>query len=323
MFRYLKIIYNYVKLFVYISYINYRKIDISNNIEWIDSIQKIINNGGFMLIKSVQWLLPSYSILYPDTLLYKKFYEMYEHTDKILIPEVYYCTEKLMIMEYIEGEEFKPEILGEYQSYKYLMLLIIFTNNSCLNGFAHGDIHSGNWKVNDGSLIIYDFGYCFSIDYNEYDILNELISIDEKENINQKFFDYYLNKEFNSHVNKDIINSKIHYIIDEHLKVYPLKLYIFINILIKFCLKNNILISVTCINGLLLFLQLIEIFNKVKILECQATYESYLLDILNHSKVNNMTPKLIEYIEQKIDENDSQSIMTDNFERFEGLKKFM
>jgi len=441
MFRYLKIIYNYVKLFVYISYINYRKIDISNNIEWIDSIQKIINNGGFMLIKSVQWLLPSYSILYPDTLLYKKFkcfyeecythdirltqklfwqecnqsiydnfeiidilgsgsigqvyliknietkkeyalkvihphiyqefiifniflrillyfinykkyipindidnfiigiknqlnlliecenskkfYEMYEHTDKILIPEVYYCTEKLMIMEYIEGEEFKPEILGEYQSYKYLMLLIIFTNNSCLNGFAHGDIHNGNWKIKNGSLIIYDFGYCFSIDYDEYDILNELISIDKKENINQKFFDYYLNKEFNSHVNKDIINSKIHYIIDEHLKVYPLKLYKFINILIKFCLKNNILISVTCINGLLLFLQLIEIFNKVKILECQATYESYLLDILNHSKVNNMTPKLVEYIEQKIDENNSQSIMTDNFERFEGLKKFM
>ena len=96
-----------------------------------------------------------------------------------------------------------------------------------------------------------------------------------------------------------------------------------INIIIGFCLKNNVFISITCINGLLLFLQLIEIFNKVEILECQATYESYLLDILNHSKVNNMTPKLVEYIEQKIDENDSQSIMTDNFERFEGLKKFM
>ena len=31
----------------------------------------------------------------------------------------------------------------------------------------------------------------------------------------------------------------------------------------------------------------------------------------------------IDEIEQKIDENDSQSIMTDNFERFEGLKKFI
>ena len=91
----------------------------------------------------------------------------------------------------------------------------------------------------------------------------------------------------------------------------------------KFCLKNDITISTTCINGLLLFLQLIEIFNKVEILECQQSYEAYLLDILNHSKTNNMAPKLIEYIENKIDENDSQSIMTDKFERFEGLKKFI
>ena len=441
MFRYPKIIYNYVKLFVYISYINYRKIDISNNIEWINTIKNIVNNGGFMLIKSVQWLLPSYNILYPDTLLYKqfksfyddcyihdikltqrlfwqecnqsiydnfeiidilgsgsigqvylirnittkkeyalkvihphiyqefiifnifirillyfvdykkyipisdidyfiegirnqlnllieceynqKFCEMYEHTDKILIPEVYYCTEKLMIMEYIEGEEFKPEILGEYQSYKYLMLLIIFTNNSCLNGLAHGDVHSGNWKIKDGSLIIYDFGYCFIMDPEEYDILNEFISKDKKLEINQKFFDYYLSKHYNSHIDKEYINTEIIQIIHEYSKVIPLKLYRYINIVIKFCLKNNITISTTCINGLLLFLQLIEIFNKVEILECQATYESYLLDILNHSKVNNMTPKLVEYIEQKIDENDSQSIMTDNFERFEGLKKFI
>ena len=43
MFRYLKIIYNYVKLFTYIGYINYRKIDISNNIEWINTIKDIVN----------------------------------------------------------------------------------------------------------------------------------------------------------------------------------------------------------------------------------------------------------------------------------------
>ena len=43
MFRYPKIIYNYVKLFACISYINYRKIDISNNIEWINTIKNIRN----------------------------------------------------------------------------------------------------------------------------------------------------------------------------------------------------------------------------------------------------------------------------------------
>ena len=73
MFRYLKIIYNYVKLFTYIGYIKYRKVDILNNIEWINTMKDIVNNGGFMLIKSVQWLLPSFNILYPNTLLYEQF----------------------------------------------------------------------------------------------------------------------------------------------------------------------------------------------------------------------------------------------------------
>ena len=441
MFRYLKIIYNYIKLFTYIGYIKYRKIDIKNNIEWINTIKDIVNNGGFMLIKSVQWLLPSYNILYPDTLLYEifksvyddcyvhdikltqrlfwqecnqsiydnfeiidilgsgsigqvyliqniqtqkqyalkvihphiykefvifnifikillyfvdykkyipvndidnfingikdqlnlliecenniKFCEMYEHTDKILIPEVYYCTEKLMIMEYIKGDNFDPELLGEYQSYKYLMLLIIFTNNSSLNGLTHGDIHSGNWKIKDGSLVIYDFGYCFTMESQEYDILNEFIARDKKLEINQKFFDYYLSKTYNSDIDKDFIDTQIIEIIDEYSNVIPPKLHRYINIVMNFCLKNDITISTTCLNGLLLFLQLIEIFNKVQILECQQTYESYLSDILNHTKANNMTPKLIEYIEKKIDENNSQSIMIDDFKRFEGLKKFI
>ena len=44
----------------------------------IVKMKDIVNNGGFMLIKSVQWLLPSYNILYPDTLLYKQFKSFYD-----------------------------------------------------------------------------------------------------------------------------------------------------------------------------------------------------------------------------------------------------
>ena len=68
---------------------------------------------------------------------------------------------------------------------------------------------------------------------------------------------------------------------------------------------------------------MIEIFDKVKILECEATYESYLIDIINHCKCDNIAPKLVEYCEEKIEENGNKSIMTDDFKRFEGLKKFM
>jgi hypothetical protein len=161
------------------------------------------------------------------------------------------------------------------------------------------------------------------MDTQEYHILNEFIAKDKKLEINQKFFDYYLSKIYNSDIDKDFIDAQIIEINDEYSNVIPPKLHRYINIVMNFCLKNEITISTTCLNGLLLFLQLIEIFNKVQILECQQSYEAYLSDILNHAKANNMTPKLIEYIEKKIDENDSQSIMTDDFKRFEGLKKFI
>ena len=117
--------------------------------------------------------------------------------------------------------------------------------------------------------------------------------------------------------------SKIHHVLDEYNNVKPPKLYRYIQILMEFCLENNIIISTTCLNGMLLFLQLVEIFDKVKVLESEATYESYLIDIINHCKSDNIAPKLVEYCEEKVKENGNKSIMTDNFERFKELKKYM
>ena len=440
MFTYLKIVYNYTKLVSYLGYINICKIDIKNNDIWIDKLKNNIDNCGFMMIKCIQWILPSYNILYPETKLYIKFKKYYEecyihdikYTEKIYynefnkyiyedyeiinvlgsgsigqvyklqnihsnqnyafkvlhpnvdqefiifnifinlllyfvdykkyipindindfikgiynqidlnkesnnckniyklykdtniqIPQIYYNSKKCMIMEYLPGDEFKPKELGEYLAYKYLILLVIFTNNSCLHNICHGDIHNGNWKIKENKLVIYDFGYCFKMDYEEYDIINLLISKDDKRDINTKFFEYYLNKSYNKHLDKEIVMSRIHQVLDKFDKVIPPKLYRYIQILMNFCLENNIIISTTCLNGMLLFLQLIETFNKVKVLEIQATYESYLTDILNNCKIHDIAPKLIEYCEIKLEENGSKSLMSDNFERFQELKKFI
>ena len=436
----LKIIYNYTKLIYNLGYINLFRIDIKNDEKRLNKLKKIINNCGFMMIKSVQWLLPSYNLLYPETklndvfnkyydkcyihdikytekLYYEEFnkyiYEDYDiiniigsgsigqvyliqniHTSKkyaykvlhpnvnqeykvfnifikillcfinykkyipindfnifiksirdqidlniesnncrntyeiykdsnIMIPKVYYNNNKFIIMEYLDGDDFNPEILGEYLSFKYLILLIIFTNNSCLHNICHGDLHNGNWKVKDKKLIVYDFGYVFKMDYIEYDLINTLISQDNKRDINTKFFEYYLDKPYNKNIDKEIIMSKIHHILDEYEKIKPPKLYRYVQILMIFCLENNIMISTTCLNGVLLFLQLIETFNKVKILESQSSFESYLTDILNNCKANNICPKLIEYCEEKIKDNGNKCLMLDDFTRFNGLKKFI
>ena len=171
-------------------------------------------------------------------------------------------------------------------------------------------------------LIIYDYAYCFDIDYDEYELINDLISKDDKKEIHSDFFNYYLDKPYNSHLNKDDILKDIHI----PLEVYNngnKNLQNYINILFNFCLEKKMYITTTCLNGLLIFLQLIKIFDDVKILQNQSTYESYFLDILNHCKSENICPKLIEYCNKKIKNNGNKCLMSDKFENFECLKKYM
>ena len=442
MYNLFKILYTYIKITLKITYYHLFEIDIKNDNDRLENLKDDISNCGFMMIKSVQWLLPSYNLIYPNTKLYdilnifyedcnihdikytehiyynnykkyiyedydvldvlgsgsigqvykiqniytnkyyalkvlhpnveyeytvfsifvyilskfvnfkkylpiydldiflksirdqidlnkesnncKNIYNLYENCENINIPKIYSHDEKIIIMEYLEGDEYHTKSLGEYDSYKNLIKLVLFANNCCLNGMCHGDLHNGNWKINnDKNLIVYDFGYVFKIDDLEYDLINKLISKDDKTDINKNFFDYYLNKSYNAHIDKEIIMSRIHHITDEYILIQPPKLHSYIQILMNFCLKNDIMISSTCLNGMLLFLQLIETFNSVKLLESEATFESYITDILNNCKVYNSFPKLIKYCEKKLEENGNQGIMSENFDRFKNLKKFM
>lgn len=437
-----KLIYGYTKIAFKLSYYHLFKIDIKNDEKILKILKDDINNSGFMIIKSVQWLLPSLNLIYPNTKLYdifnifyencsihdikyteniyydyfkkyiyedydileilgsgsigqvykvqnihtnkyyalkilhpnveyeykvfsifvyilsqfinfkkyipihdydkffrnirdqidlnkesnncKNIYNMYKGNNNIIIPKVYSHGEKFILMEYINGKELKSSNLREYDTYKILLQLIIFANNCCLNGACHGDLHKGNWKFQDNcKLIVYDYGYIFEIDYIEYDIVNLLISKHDKTDINKKFFDYYLDKPYNSNIDREIIMSKIHHIVDIYVKIQPPKLYLYIQLLMNFCLENDILIESTCLNGLLLFLQLVETFNNVKILENERSFESYITDILNTCKANNNCPKLIKYCEKKLEENGTKSIMSSDFKKFECLKKYM
>jgi len=47
----------------------------------LNKLKNIIDKCGFMMIKSVQWLLPSYNLLYPDT----KFYDIFNKYESPVI----------------------------------------------------------------------------------------------------------------------------------------------------------------------------------------------------------------------------------------------
>ena len=91
MFQTINILYNYLKLFTILSYTKYYNIDIKNDISYIKSLKNSIDGCGFMMIKCVQWLLPAYDLLYPDTLLYDNFKNYF---DKCMIHDIKY-TQKM------------------------------------------------------------------------------------------------------------------------------------------------------------------------------------------------------------------------------------
>ena len=90
------------------------------------------------------------------------------------------------------------------ENFKKLSLLSIFVNNNCINNVVHGDLHLGNWRIirnnNRYKLVIYDFGFCFHISREEFIIIDDLLTSDKKGEVMDRFFNYYLSKNYNSDV---------------------------------------------------------------------------------------------------------------------------
>jgi len=229
----------------------------------------------------------------------------------------------MLLMEYIDGIKF-TDIESEYDRSKILTLLSIFTSNNCLYDISHGDLHIGNWSIiMPNKLIIYDYGFCFNITCLEYKLIDELISLDEKEIIIPKFLNHYLDKDYNKDLDKKLIRNNYYQLIDKYREIKSPIVKNFILSLIQFCIKYNILLSSTCINGLILFLQTSSYYDTVANCSKNSTYTSYLISILSACNSYNICPKLIEYTNKKIDENKNESSMDSDFSKFEGLKKFM
>jgi len=99
-----------------------------------------------------------------------KFQEAYKDNELIVIPRLIDVSETIMIMSHEPGESFEECKLNKYQKGKLAMLFGLFTrNNQNIMNYNHGDLHKGNWKIrlsdedNDHKLVIYDFGFCWSV----------------------------------------------------------------------------------------------------------------------------------------------------------------
>ena len=246
----------------------------------------------------------------------QRFLELYRDNKNIRIPEIYEYTQNTCIMEYIESKPF-DESISEYNRYKIINLLSVFTNNNCLHGICHGDMHRGNWGYIDyNTIVVYDYGYCFEIEKSEFELIDEIVSIDCKHEIIDCFIEYY-NKQL--HNKRDIDTTEF---IEKYKQCKNPRLGDFLIDLFEFCIKNRIMISNTCLNGFTVFLQLIGFFNTVKLTSIENNYNRHLTNILSLCRSNKICGRLVEYTEKRI-EKDKCCEMNRDFSDFESLKKYM
>ncbi len=88
----------------------------------------------------------------------------------LVIPKVYreYCTQEVMVMEFLDGRPFNEfhslESLGEDVLVKLEKSVELFTHTLLADGFFHADLHGGNFFVlKDRRIGIIDFGLMGSL----------------------------------------------------------------------------------------------------------------------------------------------------------------
>ena len=95
-----------------------------------------------------------------------KFSKLFNNNDNVIIPNVYYYSNEVIISEYCHGY-YIHEITNPYIKRKIAINFLCFNLESAIFfNFMHADLHSRNWKVQnnnrDSKIIIFDFGLCFT-----------------------------------------------------------------------------------------------------------------------------------------------------------------
>ena len=131
----------------------------------------------------------------------------FKNNDLIIIPEIYYYSNNIIIYSYEEGIEFETLSIFKKQKiglsfYSMLVKMVMYDN------FIHGDLHKKNWKIrktnNELKIILYDFGLCYYLISND---INKDIWISFEEN-NSKILLNNIDCFLNVQSNKISINDR-------------------------------------------------------------------------------------------------------------------
>jgi ubiquinone biosynthesis protein len=144
------------------------------------NIVNFINDFGEIILKELDFTNEVSNML--------RFTHMFKDDERCHIPRVYnrYCTSKLLVMEYIEGE--KPDNIVALQTKGYSRQQIAENGMNIVltmilkHGFFHADPHPGNLFIRgDNQIVLIDHGMCASMKPRQIDgLIHFLLGFAEK-----------------------------------------------------------------------------------------------------------------------------------------------
>ena len=253
-----------------------------------------------------------------------KFQENYKNNQYIIIPRLIQFSNNIMIMSYEEGISYEDLKCDDYQKYKIATLLTSFIrNNQQICNFYHGDLHKGNWKVklcenNNHKLIIYDYGFCWSVPQEKIDGIENSIDIfetsDNKNNVDYDMMTnvlLYLLKYNKSDKNnyRDIIYQ---YLKDNAnlIKPWALNPSRIFKVAVKLCRETCLKIDPLLIQGVIIIIQCQKIFQEFRMISddkkepitSTEVYRVKYMDWLSFYKTYNIFPEYSKLLKNKLNE---------------------
>jgi len=227
-------------------------------------------------------------------------YKHYENDSIIVVPKLLKHCKDIIIMTYEEGLDYST-IENPLLKQKIALSLLSFQRqNSCIYGYIHGDLHTGNWKVrvveNEFKLVIYDYGIVYYI--------NPLL-------INQ-WIKAYQYQDFPELITLSVKNSEndcdektLQLIIEECCECFkgPPNMILVLKTMIPILKYHNIHLKEEFLSLLISFALTEKVLLNVKnnyTKNTQNTYVSNILDIIAFCKSKNTCMKLYNLLQNEL-----------------------
>ena len=228
----------------------------------------------------------------------KYFYKQNKSNKLIVIPKPIIWSKNILIMKYIDGEDFLNIQVSDYIKHKIILILNLFIKNSLtLSKYYHADLHNSNWKVildnKDPKIVIYDFGFCIettSHDRKLQQYMHKALELNDHELMAKCVYNYLSNNPKNID-EQTFINFTINFMKDNKYNLYNnqtlkyvLGHYIKNNFILKSELLDMVITLLLIDNHLKKYLYLSDV--NIEIVELDENYKNNKIKIL-YEQINN------------------------------------